>query len=143
VTLAIENVRSCWANTGVNTGRLVRAADHPAVRVCWDPANDYVAGGDPAGSGFAAVAGLIAAAHLKDALIVDRAAGRTAWAPICGGVVDAAIQLRLLAGDRFHGLASLETHYAPPGQTKADGTRLSWRGLMTAVERAGMVGATR
>lgn len=132
VVLAVENVRSCWANTGVNTAALVRAADHPAVRVCWDPANDYVAGGDPAGSGYAAVRGLVAAAHLKDAVVVDRAAGRTAWAPVGRGEVDAAAQLRLLAGEGFDGLASLETHWTAPNGSKADGTRISFAGLLEA-----------
>jgi L-ribulose-5-phosphate 3-epimerase len=136
MTLAVENVRSCWANTGVNLARLVAAADHPAVRVCWDPANDLIAGGDPAGSGHAAVRARVVAAHLKDARVVDRAAGLTAWAAIGDGEVDVADQLRRLAADGFAGLASLETHWAPPGGTRADGTRRSFAGLLAAARRA-------
>lgn len=136
VTLAVENVRSCWANSGVNTGRIVAMTDHPAVRVCWDPANDYVAGGDPARSGYAAVRPFAVAAHLKDARVVDRAAGLTAWAPIGQGEVDVAAQIRLLADDGFDGLASLETHWRPPNGSKADGTRVSWSGLLAAAHQA-------
>src|SRR5689334_13529809 len=38
--LGLENVRSCWANSGYNTGRIVDATDHPALQVMWDPGND-------------------------------------------------------------------------------------------------------
>jgi L-ribulose-5-phosphate 3-epimerase len=136
LVLGVENVRSCWANTGVNTGRLVAAADHPGVRVCWDPANDYVAGGQPDTSGYAAVRPFVVAAHLKDGRIVDRVEGRTAWAPIGQGEVDSAAQLRHLIRDGFAGLASLETHWAAPNGSKADGTRISFEGLLEAAERA-------
>jgi sugar phosphate isomerase/epimerase len=141
MTLAVENVRSCWANSGVNTGRIVATTDHPAVRVCWDPANDHVAGGEPARSGYAAVRPFVVAAHLKDARIVDRAAGLTAWEPIGAGEVDVATQLRLLADDGFEGLASLETHWRAPNGSKADGSRVSWAGLLDAARRAAQAAA--
>lgn len=136
LTVAVENVRSCWANSGVNTGRIVAAADHRSVAICWDPANDLVAGGDPAGSGYSAVRARIIAAHLKDVAIVDPLAGLTAWRPIGQGCLDVVAQLRLLARDGFAGLASLETHWRTPAGSKADGTRISFSGLMDAVEAA-------
>ena len=135
VTLAVENVRSCWANSGINTARLVAAAAHPAVRICWDPANDFVAGGDPAHSGFQAITPYLVAAHLKSAQLVEPQTGLTAWSPIGEGAVDMATQIRLLTETGFRGLASIETHWKPANGTNIEGTRISFAGLVTAVEQ--------
>ena len=137
ITLAVENVRSCWANTGGNTATLVAAADHPAVRICWDPANDHVSGGVPYPSGYEAVRPYLVSVHLKDARIVDRAGGYAAWAPVGTGEVDLVAQLRALIADGFRGLASLETHWATSDGSRAEGTRISFAGLVAAIERAG------
>ena len=136
MTLAVENVRSCWANTGVNVARLIAAADHPAVRICWDPANDFVGGGEPATTGYAAVRDYVVTAHFKDAVLADPVTGLTAWTPIGDGSVDPVAQLRLLAADGFTGLASLETHWRAPNGSKADGSRQSFAGLARAAQEA-------
>ena len=42
VTLGLENVRSCWGNSGHNAARILAAVDHPRLRAIWDPGNDFV-----------------------------------------------------------------------------------------------------
>src|SRR5205823_2363605 len=32
LVLGLENVRSCWANSGYNTGKILDAVDHPALQ---------------------------------------------------------------------------------------------------------------
>jgi sugar phosphate isomerase/epimerase len=140
MTLAVENVRSCWANTGVNLAHLVSAADHSAVRICWDAANDFIAGGNPEGTGYAAVRPYVVSVHFKSAEIVDPVSGLTAWKPIGSGAVNIAEQIRLLTQDGFDGLASLETHWKPEGGTGTDGTRRSFAGLLQAMREMARAG---
>ena len=58
VTLGLENVRSCWGNTGHNAARILGAVDHPRLRAIWDPGNDFVSGGVPYPDGYRARAPL-------------------------------------------------------------------------------------
>ena len=39
LTLALENARSLYANTGGNMRRVLDAVDRPALKIIWDPAN--------------------------------------------------------------------------------------------------------
>src|SRR5919198_1299678 len=73
--LGLENVRSCWANSGYNTGRIIAATGHPALKALWDPGNDYVAGGVPYPEGYDAVRPQICHVHVKDARVVDPRTG--------------------------------------------------------------------
>src|SRR5438477_78973 len=59
LVLGLENVRSCWANSGYNTGKILDAVDHPALQAMWDPGNDFVSGGNPNAEGYQAVRGRI------------------------------------------------------------------------------------
>jgi L-ribulose-5-phosphate 3-epimerase len=115
LTLGLENVRSCWANSGYNTGRILDAVDHPALRAIWDPGNDYVSGGQPHPEGYEAVRGRICHVHVKDAHVVDAASGLTAWDAVGRGEVDWEVQLTALANDGYAGTLALETHWHPPG----------------------------
>ena len=75
LTLCVENVRSCFGNTGRNTAAILAAVDHPSVRTIWDPANDFVSGGDDFRAGYEAVKPWMVHVHAKDATVVDRVHG--------------------------------------------------------------------
>ena len=129
VTLGLENVRSCWGNTGHNAARILAAVDHPRLRAIWDPGNDYVSGGVPYPDGYRAVLPYIVHVHVKDAAVVDAATGLTRWACIGTGAVDYAGQLAALHRDGYRGALSVETHWRKPGDTGPESTRDTLAGL--------------
>lgn len=141
LTLGIENVRSCWGNTGLNLGRIIRAVDHPAIGAMWDPGNDYVSGGNPLPVGYEAVKPFICHMHVKDARVVDEESGLTSWEPVGNGEVDFVGQFRALRRDGYAGTLSLETHWHPPtpGGGEPDriaDSRTSFAGVRAALERS-------
>ncbi|MBI2942269.1 MAG: sugar phosphate isomerase/epimerase [Chloroflexi bacterium] len=123
--LGLENVRSCWANTGHNAGRILRAVDHPALRAIWDPGNDYVSGGVPYPEGYEAVRPFICHVHVKDARVVDPATGLTSWEAVGGGEVDYVAQFRGLRRDGYTGTLSLETHWHPRPEGDGEPDRIA------------------
>ena len=129
VTLGLENVRSCWGNTGHNAARILAAVDHPRLRAIWDPGNDYVSGGVPYPDGYRAVLPYIVHVHVKDAAVVDAATGLTRWACIGTGEVDYGGQLAALRRDRYRGALSVETHWRKPGDSGPESTRDTLAGL--------------
>jgi L-ribulose-5-phosphate 3-epimerase len=131
--LALENARSLYANTGGNQRRVLDAVQHPSLKIIWDPANAFVAGEDPA-VGFAQVQGHIVDLHCKDATVVDEATGLTAWARIGHGGTDWATQLRLVEPEPVNVL-TIETHWHPAGQDRAENTRQTLASLREFVER--------
>ena len=133
VMLILENVRSCWANTGINTAAVLEAVDSPALRALWDPANDFVSGGVPYPTGYEAVRPHLQHVHVKDARIEDAAAGLTSWAPIGEGEVDYQGQIRALLEDGYPGVVALETHWRPAGGSAEAASRHSFAGLLALV----------
>ena len=143
LVLGIENVRSCWGNSGYNTARIVRAVGHPALKVIWDPANDYVSGGSPYPEGYEAVRPFMCHVHVKDARVVDPAVGLIAWEAVGRGEVDYVSQFRAMRRDGYAGTLSLETHWHPrtaSGQPdKVADSRTSFQGVRAAL-RASLAG---
>lgn len=136
VRLLVENVRSCWGNTGVNAARIVKAANRPELRIIWDVANDWVSCGQSYRAGYEATRPYTVCVHFKDAKLVDPAIGLTAWTPIGQGAVDVVGQVRDLLRDGFAGPVLLETHWRGEGLSKEESSRRSFAGLLSAIERA-------
>jgi len=138
LVLGLENVRSCWGNSGHNTGRILRAVDHPALKAMWDPGNCFVSGGDPNAEGYQAVRGQVCLVHVKDAHVVDAATGLTAWDPVGKGEVGWEKQFDLLRKDGYAGPLSLETHWHPKGPDgkpdKVQDSRTSFEGIKGALK---------
>jgi sugar phosphate isomerase/epimerase len=135
VRLLVENVRSCWGNSGVHTARIVAATARPELGIIWDVANDYVACGRPYHEGYAAVAPWMEGVHVKDARVVDSATGLTAWVRVGDGAVDIQGQLAALWRSGFSGPVLLETHWRGEGLDREASTRRSFAGLRAALER--------
>lgn len=133
LTLALENARSLYANTGGNLRRVLDAVQRPNLKIIWDPANAFVAGEDPA-VGFAQVQGHIVDVHCKDALVKDPATGLTAWARIGDGGTDWSTQLRLLVHEPVQAF-TIETHWNPGGQDRAENTRQTFDGLKAVIDQ--------
>ena len=136
--LGLENVRSCWANTGYNAAGVIAATGHPALKAIWDPGNDFVSGGVPHPEGYAAVRPHICLVHVKDARVVDHQTGLTAWEAVGRGQIDYVSQFRALRRDGYQGPLSLETHWhpVPRGQTEPDriaDSRTSFEGIRAAL----------
>lgn len=137
VRLLVENVRSCWGNTGVNTAKIVAAVGRPELGIIWDVANDWVSCGQAYREGYLATRPYAACVHFKDAKLVDPSIGLTAWMPIGQGAVDVDGQVADLLRDAFAGPVLLETHWRGEGLTKEESSRRSFAGLAAAIERAG------
>ena len=136
LTLCVENVRSCFGNTGPNTAAILAAVDHASVRAIWDPANDFVSGGESFRAGYEAVKPWMVHVHAKDATVVDPATGLTAWTAIGQGDLDWPAQIRALLDDGYSGRISLETHWHPEGRSRAQNSHDSFTGLRGAVQAA-------
>lgn len=132
LTLALENARSLYANTGGNMRRVLDAVQHPNLKIIWDPANAFVAGEDPV-AGFEAVKGQIVDVHCKDAVVRDETTGLTAWACIGAGGTNWHKQLELLVEEPVNVL-TIETHWHPEGQERAENTRQTFSGLKQILE---------
>ena len=137
ITVVVENVRSCWGNTAINTALILSLVNHPNVHMLWDPSNDVVFGGDGYPDVYQSARPWVEHVHIKDARVVDLEAGRTAWECVGQGEVDFIGQFDALIGDGFTGVVSLETHWCPIGQSRVESSRASLAGLCTAIDQIG------
>ena len=135
LVVALENVRSCWCNSGGNTRKVLEQVGSDSLRVIWDPANAFVSGEEDAvDAGYKAVKAFTAHVHLKDAVVEDVEAGRTRWERIGDGDVDLGRQLKALRDDSFAGCISIETHWAPQDSDRETNTRRTYEGLIELLE---------
>lgn len=131
VVLAVENEYSCMAGTGGETRILLDSVRSPWLKVLWDPGNAFFAREEPYPQGYEQVKDDIIHVHLKDAVVEN---GSFRFKPIGKGMIDYFGQLQEL-GRTFDGVVSLETHYAPPGGTREDGTIESFNGLLDILSK--------
>jgi sugar phosphate isomerase/epimerase len=110
LTLAIEVEEGTFADTGAHTAEILRAVDHPALAVNWDPGNAIVSGESPYPDGYAAVRGRVRHVHFKD-VVRDLQTGGFRY--VVSGEIDWEGQIRALADDGYKGAISIETHQAP------------------------------
>ncbi len=141
VTLLVENVRSCWGNTAVNTVPILEATAHPRVKLIWDPANDFVSGGNTFPLGYKVARPWTQHVHIKDASVVDHATGLIASECVGRGEIDFVGQFRALIDDGFAGAVNLETHWHPEHRSKEANTRESFAGMLEALKLAQRKGA--
>ncbi len=135
LTLCLENVRSCFGNSGRNTARILARVDHPRLRAIWDPANDFVSGGDGYPAGYAHIKPWLEHVHVKDARIRDPATGLTSWEAVGEGEVPYADHFGALIADAYAGSVSLETHWHPAEHSREENSRISFAGLVQAIGR--------
>jgi sugar phosphate isomerase/epimerase len=111
VTLALENEHECNVASADEAQAALAASDSSGLRLIWDPGNAAML--DP--GSFSGLGGVdkiddrVAHVHVKDV----SASGE--WTRVGTGVVDFAALLRHLAGVRYDGYLSFETHYQRDG----------------------------
>ncbi|MGQ9525406.1 MAG: sugar phosphate isomerase/epimerase family protein [Armatimonadota bacterium] len=125
VTLCLENEHDCYMSTGVETAEFLQRMSAHGMQAVWDPGNAFCAGERPYPDGYEALKPYIAHIHVKDP---RKEGGRTVFVPIGEGDVDYVGQLKALAADGYSGAISIETHFAPDGNTEA-GTKMALDGL--------------
>lgn len=125
--LLLENEPSCNGGSAEETGRLAALADHPALKLLWDPGNEAFLGRPAYPDGYNSVKPYIAHVHLKDSIYHPDAGGQCV--PIGRGSVDYAQQLAALMKEGYTGLFTIETHYRPLNGSTADGSAMSLNGL--------------
>lgn len=115
--IGLENEHACNVGTGAEAARMLRAVDHPALKLIWDPANAFVLGETPYPAGYAALpADRIVHVHAKDCVMSGQ---KPVWGPLGEMSIDWKGQLAALGRDGYKGAVSLETHWRG-----ADGDRL-------------------
>jgi sugar phosphate isomerase/epimerase len=131
VTLALENVRSCWGDGGRNTALILERVDSPWLSVLWDPVSGFVSGEEDAyPAGYEAVRPYMSHVHLKDAVVDDEATGLTRWERIGDGDANLVEHLVALRDDGYAGCIGIETHWSPPGGDPESNTCRTYAGLM-------------
>lgn len=116
VVIGLENEHACNVGTGSEAARVLKALDHPNLKLVWDPANCLVAGENPFPEGYRALPPeRIVHVHAKDCRIEN---GKVIWSVLGTQQVDWKGQLAALAADGYKGWISLETHWPGPGGDK-------------------------
>lgn len=123
--IAVENEHACNVATATEAAALLKAADHPNLKLVWDPANALVAGENPFPHGYRLLPpGRIAHVHAKDCHIRD---GKPQWGPVGTCAVDWKGQIESLLRDGYRGYISLETHWpGPDGDKMLASTICGW-----------------
>lgn len=101
VEMLIENVSSCWGDTGRNVAEIAKAV---GVRIVWDPANAEASGEPGYPDGYEHVKHIVAHTHFKDWLPDE------GWVYIGDGQCDIAGQVAALKADEYPGAYCLEPH---------------------------------
>ncbi len=132
LVIGLENEAACNIATGAETAQVLRAVEHPALGVVWDPANALVAGETPFPDGYRSLPkGRVVHVHAKDCF-VDGTTPRFGPLGECG--VDWKGQIAALCADGYAGWISLETHWKGPEGNKKLGSEICGRALRSLVE---------
>jgi sugar phosphate isomerase/epimerase len=105
IILLVENEHACFASSGVETARILKRINSPAVRSVWDPGNAAMVDEIPYPDGYEAIRPFISHVHVKDA------SANHNWTVVGEGTIDWLGQLKALNADGYDGYLSLETHY--------------------------------
>jgi sugar phosphate isomerase/epimerase len=109
-TLLLENEAGCYADTGLRTAQIVCQVSRPALRVNWDPGNDYKTSELPFPDGYEHVKASISHVHVKDGV---KESGSFRFLPLGEGEIDWLGQLKALRRDGYDGYLVVETHCGP------------------------------
>ena len=120
ITIGIENEHACNIGTAEESARILKAIDHPNLKLVWDPANALVGGENPFPHGYGLLpVDRIAHVHVKDCHMEGH---KPIWGPVATRSVDWKGQVKALASDGYKGWLSLETHWPGPNGNKLEGS---------------------
>ena len=136
IILLLENEMSCNTATGEEAAAVLKAIPNKNFMLNWDPGNAAAIGSTPYPAGYDVLPkNRIGHCHCKD--VVRKPDHTYDWAPVGGGIVGWAEQLRALRNDGFRYGLSLETHWGGAGTPEAS-TRISMGGLKKSLAEAGI-----
>lgn len=131
--IGLENEHACNIGTAAEAAKVLQAAQHPNLKLVWDPANALVAGENPFPYGYSLLPkDRIVHVHAKDCHMEGH---NPVWGPVGTRAVDWKGQIAALMADGYDGWLSLETHWpGPNGDKMAGSTICGWnlRGLSAA-----------
>lgn len=131
--IGIENEHACNIATAAESAKLLKAVDHPNLKLVWDPANAYVSGENPFPHGYGLLPkDRIVHVHAKDCHMEGH---KPVWGPLGTRDIDWKGQIAALLADGYKGWLSLETHWPGPAGNKMEGSTIcGWnlRGLAAA-----------
>ena len=132
--IGLENEHACNIGTAAESRKALAAAQHPNLKLVWDPANALVGGENPFPNGYMMLPkDRIAHVHAKDCHMEGH---KPIWGPLGTRSVDWKGQIAALLADGYTGWLSLETHWPGPGgnDKMAASTICGWnlRGLAAA-----------
>ena len=116
MTIGLENEHACNVGTAVESAKMLAAAQHPNLKLVWDPANAFVGGESPFPYGYGLLpADRIGHVHVKDCHME----GQTpVWGPVGTRGIDWKGQIAALRRDGYQGWLNLETHWQGPANDK-------------------------
>jgi L-ribulose-5-phosphate 3-epimerase len=130
VIIGLENEHACNIGTGEESAKVLKAVDHPNLKLVWDPANALVGGETPYPNGYDLLpANRVVHVHVKDCHMEGQ---KPVWGPVGTRSVDWKGQLKALKRDGYEGWLSLETHWPGPDGNKVEASTIcGWnlRGL--------------
>jgi sugar phosphate isomerase/epimerase len=130
--IGIENEHACNIGTGAEAARLLKALDHPNLKLVWDPANAVVGGEKAIPDGYSKLpVSRIQHVHAKDCTMDGH---KPNWCRIGDGVVGWRDQMDALIRDGYKGWISLETHWPGPGGNKHEASMICGRALKELVQ---------
>jgi len=109
--LLLENEPGFWADTGVNTAKILDDIDSKNLNANWDPANAAVAGEIPYPYGYLAIRKYIRSIHVKD--YRKSTNGEPEYVVVGDGVVDWQGQFRAIMHGVHINYITIETHCKP------------------------------
>ena len=131
--IGLENEHACNVGLAVETAKILAAAQHPNLKLVWDPANALVGGEEPFPHGYNLLPkDRIVHVHTKDCHMEGH---KPIWGPLGTRSVDWKGQIAALMADGYTGWLSLETHWpGPDGNKMQASTICGWnlRGLAAA-----------
>ncbi len=135
IILVLENEMSCNTATGEEAAAVLKAIPNKNFMLNWDPGNAAAFAPTGYSAGYKLLPkNRIGHCHAKD--VIRKPDNKYEWAPVGGGMVDWADQLKDLMRDGYHFGLSLETHWRGAGNPE-DSTRASMDGLKKALTQAG------
>lgn len=116
IVIGLENEHACNIGTAVESARILKALNHPNLKLVWDPANAFVGGENPFPYGYGLLPkDRIAHVHLKDCHMDGH---KPIWGPLGTRGVDWKGQIAALKRDGYSGWLHLETHWGGPNGDK-------------------------
>jgi len=109
--LLLENEPGFWADSGVNTAKILDDIDSNNLKANWDPANAAAAGEIPYPYGYLAIRKHIRSIHVKDYRRSSN--GEHNYVVVGDGVVDWQGQFRAIMHGVYINYITIETHCKP------------------------------